>query len=184
MVYEEKETTLQKDDYVLLYSDGIVEAHNPQREMFGFPRLQALLAAHADGATVKDYVLEQLATFVGADWEQEDDVTLVTLQCLETGEQRLETGDSQSLVSNLQSPDEWETLADFEVASAPDNEREAMQQVTAVVADLPLTSKQVDRLKTAVAEATMNAMEHGARSGSASRRVCRRPDRRVTRHRS
>jgi serine phosphatase RsbU (regulator of sigma subunit)/anti-sigma regulatory factor (Ser/Thr protein kinase) len=161
MVYEEKETTLQKDDYVLLYSDGIVEAHNPHREMFGFPRLQALLASHADGATVKDYVLEQLATFVGADWEQEDDVTLVTLQCLETGEQRLETGDSQSLVSNLQSPDEWETLADFEVASAPDNEREAMQQVTAVVADLPLTSKQVDRLKTAVAEATMNAMEHG-----------------------
>ena len=59
------------------------------------------------------------------------------------------------------SVNDWEMLADFEVASAPDNEREAMQQVAAAVADLPLTSKQVDRLKTAVAEATMNAMEHG-----------------------
>ena len=148
MAYEEKETTLQKDDYVLLYSDGIVEAHNPEREMFGFPRLQALLSAHADGATVKDYVLDQLVSFVGEDWEQEDDVTLVTLQCLEPGEWRLESG-------------EWETLAEFEVVSAPDNEREAMEKVAAVVADLPLTAKQVDRLKTAVAEATMNAMEHG-----------------------
>jgi serine phosphatase RsbU (regulator of sigma subunit)/anti-sigma regulatory factor (Ser/Thr protein kinase) len=161
MAYEEKETVLQKDEYVLLYSDGLVEAHNPQREMFGFPRLQALLAGYADAATVRDYLLEQLAAFTGTGWEQEDDVTLVTLQCLETGDWRLETGYSESLVSSLQPPDEWKTLAEFEVASAPDNERQAMMQVAEVVKDLPLSVKQVDRLRTAVAEATMNAMEHG-----------------------
>ena len=148
MSYEEKEMTLKKDEYVLLYSDGLVEAHNPQREMFGFPRLQALLADYADGTTVKDFLLEQLAAFTGEGWEQEDDVTLVTLQCLAEGDWRLAIGD-------------WETLADFEVVSAPDNEREAMAQVAEIVADLPLSAKQVDRLKTAVAEATMNAMEHG-----------------------
>ena len=161
MNYEEKETTLKKDEYVLLYSDGLVEAHNPQREMFGFPRLQALMADYADGTTVKDYLLEQLAAFAGTDWEQEDDVTLVTLQCLDTRDRRLETEESQSLASNFQSPPEWENLAEFEIVSAPDNEREAMQRVAEVVTDLLLTSKQVDRLKTAVAEATMNAMEHG-----------------------
>ncbi len=161
MAYEEKETTLKKDEYVLLYSDGLVEAHNPQREMFGFPRLQALLAGYGDGATVKDYLLEQLALFTKPGWEQEDDVTLVTLQCLTSGDWRLETGDSQSLISNSQFPAEWEMLAEFEVISAPDNEREAMQKVVAAVTDLPLSAKQVDRLKTAVAEATMNAMEHG-----------------------
>ena len=40
MTYEEKETTLDPGDSVLLYSDGIVEAHDPERQMFGFPRLQ------------------------------------------------------------------------------------------------------------------------------------------------
>ena len=32
----------------LFYSDGLVEAHDPQREMFGFPRLKALVARHGD----------------------------------------------------------------------------------------------------------------------------------------
>jgi serine phosphatase RsbU (regulator of sigma subunit) len=50
MNYEEKETTLAAGDYVLLYSDGLVEAHNGEREMFGFPRLQELLATHAEGS--------------------------------------------------------------------------------------------------------------------------------------
>src|SRR5919199_1746884 len=40
MGYEEKEIVLERGDSVLFYSDGLVEAHDPQREMFGFPRLQ------------------------------------------------------------------------------------------------------------------------------------------------
>src|ERR687898_2005118 len=43
MSYEEKEIVLQEGDSALLYTDGLVEAHDPQREMFGFPRLQALV---------------------------------------------------------------------------------------------------------------------------------------------
>src|SRR5215212_6750500 len=37
MSYEEKEATLETGDSTLFYSDGLVEAHNPQREMFGVP---------------------------------------------------------------------------------------------------------------------------------------------------
>ena len=44
MRYEEKETTLCPGDSLLLYSDGLVEAHNPSREMFGFHHLADLLA--------------------------------------------------------------------------------------------------------------------------------------------
>jgi serine phosphatase RsbU (regulator of sigma subunit) len=44
MDYEEKETTLHGGEAALLYSDGLVEAHDPKGEMFGFPRLQALVA--------------------------------------------------------------------------------------------------------------------------------------------
>src|ERR687893_405450 len=44
MEYEEKEMVLERGDSVLFYSDGLVEAHDPRREMFGFPRLQGLVA--------------------------------------------------------------------------------------------------------------------------------------------
>lgn len=54
-------------------------------------------------------------------------------------------------------------LADFTIPSAPDNEREAVAQVAAAVAGLGLPAQRLERLKTAVAEATMNAMEHGNR---------------------
>ena len=67
---------------VLFYSDGLVEAHNPQREMFGFPRLRSLMESHAGSGSLIDYLLAQLVEFTGADWEQEDDVTIVTLKRL------------------------------------------------------------------------------------------------------
>jgi serine phosphatase RsbU (regulator of sigma subunit) len=40
MDYEEKEATLEPGDGVLLHSDGVVEAHDPERDMYGFPRLK------------------------------------------------------------------------------------------------------------------------------------------------
>jgi serine phosphatase RsbU (regulator of sigma subunit) len=84
MGYEEKETILTPGDSTLLYSDGLVEAHNPQREMFGFPRLRRLIAEHysAEGSLV-DFLMEGLYSFVEDGWEQEDDITLVTLERLE-----------------------------------------------------------------------------------------------------
>ena len=53
------------------------------------------------------------------------------------------------------------TLAELRVPSEPGNERRAMEEVAAVVGDLGLPERTLERLKTAVAEATMNAMEHG-----------------------
>ena len=55
----------------------------------------------------------------------------------------------------------WQVLAEWVVPSAPGNERLAMQQVAAVVGAWPVPARRLERLKTAVAEATMNAMEHG-----------------------
>ncbi|MFQ5593000.1 MAG: GAF domain-containing protein [Anaerolineae bacterium] len=80
MRYEENETTLAPGESILFSSDGLVEAHNPEREIFGFPRLGALMADHPGGTALIDFLLAELAAFAGTDWEQEDDVTLVTLQ--------------------------------------------------------------------------------------------------------
>jgi serine phosphatase RsbU (regulator of sigma subunit) len=79
MTYDERETELGHGDRVLFYSDGLVEAHNPRREMFGFPRLAALLESDVGEPGTIEALLGELATFTGTGWEQEDDVTLVTL---------------------------------------------------------------------------------------------------------
>jgi predicted ester cyclase len=80
MRYEENETVLEPGDGVLFYSDGLVEAHDPHREMFGFPRLRALIAEHDEERSLVDFLLEELYSFTGENWEQEDDITLVTLR--------------------------------------------------------------------------------------------------------
>src|SRR5829696_679210 len=80
MSYEEGETSLGEGGCVLFYSDGLVEAHNPQGEMFSFPRLRALIAEHGQERSLGDFLLEELYSFVGEGWQQEDDVTLLTLR--------------------------------------------------------------------------------------------------------
>ena len=84
MTYEEKESELMPGDSVLFYSDGLIEAHNPQHEMLGSPRVRELVAEHAPGAKrLTARVMEELGRFTGEWWEQEDDITLVTLERLE-----------------------------------------------------------------------------------------------------
>jgi steroid delta-isomerase-like uncharacterized protein len=81
MGYEEKEVVLGKGESVLFYSDGLVEAHDPQREMFGFPRPQRVLATRSarSGEELIASLLEELTTFTGDGWEQEDDIGLTAL---------------------------------------------------------------------------------------------------------
>ena len=80
MEYEEKQTILEAGEATLFYSDGLVEAHNPEGEMFGFPRLRELVAEHGEERSLEDFLLEDLYSFVGEGWEQEDDITLLTLK--------------------------------------------------------------------------------------------------------
>jgi serine phosphatase RsbU (regulator of sigma subunit)/ketosteroid isomerase-like protein len=80
MSYEEREVSLSEGDCVLFYSDGLVEAHNPRGEMFGFPRLRELVAEHGKERSLRNLLLEELYSFVGEAWEQEDDITLLTLR--------------------------------------------------------------------------------------------------------
>jgi anti-sigma regulatory factor (Ser/Thr protein kinase) len=160
MDYEEKEITLHPGERILFYSDGLVEAHDKQRRMFGFPRLRRLVADHT-GDDLIAYLLDQLQRFTGDGWQQEDDVTLVTLQC-----HALPAASQTSGFTNLGNPnmpqiDTWQLLGEWKVASAPGNERQAMQQVAEAVQGLALPPDRLEKLKTAVAEATMNAMEHG-----------------------
>jgi serine phosphatase RsbU (regulator of sigma subunit)/anti-sigma regulatory factor (Ser/Thr protein kinase) len=156
MFYEEKALTLEPGQTVLFHSDGLVEAHSQTGEMFGFPKLQSLMADHEGGAELVDFLLDELAAFTGPDWIQEDDVTLVTLQ--RTGESlNAEQGESRGERQETI----MEDVANFSIASEPGNERQAMEKVAQIAEEMNLSDGRLEKLKTAVAEATMNAMEHG-----------------------
>lgn len=142
MRYDEKEATLSPGDVLLLHSDGVAEAHGPSREMFGFPRMRQLMAGHTQGQKLIDGLLDALHRFTGEAWAQEDDITLVTL---------VRSADVRS----------GDLLADFEMPSSPGNERAVMDRVVEAVRPLAIEPKTLERLKTAVSETAMNAIEHG-----------------------
>ena len=152
MEYEEREAVLAPGDSVLLHSDGIVEAHAPDREMYGFPRLKDVVGQGAGGQALIDLVLSELALFVGPGAEQEDDITMLTL----------ERADGLSPESAA-APDR-RVLARLDLPSEPGSERQAIDGVERAVQPLGLPGLRLERLKTAVAEAVMNAIEHGNES--------------------
>lgn len=88
MDYEEQTAIIQPGECLLLYSDGLVEAHNPTGSLFGFDRLHRKMAAfkRQDG-TLVEYLMNDLKSFTGDGWEQEDDVTLMTLHFQSPGEE-------------------------------------------------------------------------------------------------
>lgn len=77
MAYEEVEAAVPDRGSIVLTSDGLTEAHNEAGEMFGTPRVRAAL--RSSGRDQLDATLDSHRQFVGSNWEQEDDMTLVTV---------------------------------------------------------------------------------------------------------
>jgi sigma-B regulation protein RsbU (phosphoserine phosphatase) len=68
--------TLRPGDVMLLYTDGVVEARNTQRESFGLERLCAELSRVREQSVegIRDHLLEKVMRWVEV---QDDDVTLL-----------------------------------------------------------------------------------------------------------
>jgi serine phosphatase RsbU (regulator of sigma subunit)/anti-sigma regulatory factor (Ser/Thr protein kinase) len=150
--YEEKETRLEPGDNVMMYSDGLVEAHDAQGDMFGYARLREVISQPRCGEELIQCMLDELHGFTGPEWEQEDDVTFVTLN-------RLPLPDREQLEVSEQL--HQQLLAEFVLPSRLGEEKQLIRKVTEAVAPLQLDQRLVERLRRSVAEATMNAMEHG-----------------------
>lgn len=86
MEYEERACRMGVGDRMLLYSDGLVEAHNPQGEIYGFKRLKDRLLELSqsyeigDAEAIVQNLLLDLETFTGSSGEQEDDITFLILE--------------------------------------------------------------------------------------------------------
>jgi len=156
MRYEENEVLLAPGETILLQSDGLAEAHNSRREMFGFPRVKQLMTDHLNGPDqLIATLVAELERFTAGGWEHEDDVTLLAIECSSLSAKAAELAHLAALELPLP------LQAEFNVPSWPGNERLAIQKVSEAVQDLGLSSSRLEKLRTAVGEATMNAMEHG-----------------------
>lgn len=155
MGYDESEVTIAPGQSVLLYSDALPEAHDAQGDMYGFPRVIEVVGGLDREGELIDRVLTDLHQFTGPDWEQEDDITFVTIR--RSGFAR---GDVMPGTDTSGADDPGRVLTEFTVASEPGNEREVMDRVAQAVHAVVPAGK-LEALKTAVAEATMNAIEHG-----------------------
>ncbi len=157
MDYPEHEAVLAPGESVLLYSDGLVEAHDRAGDMFGFPRLRELMATELPSTELLDHLLDELNGFVGKGWDQEDDITLVTLQ--RTG------GGATALAAETGAEAAWDrVLLRDSLPGEPGNERVAMDRVAEAVAGVAIEPARLERLKTAVSEAAMNAIEYGSQN--------------------
>lgn len=152
MRYEENEVQLVPGDTILLQSDGLAEAHNAQREMFGFPRVKQLMSDHPGGTDLVDTLVAELERFTAGGWLHEDDVTLLAIECSAEGSSHPRPGRPAS---------PQRLAAEFSIPSRPGNERLAIESVAQAVKQLELPAGRLEKLKTAVGEAAMNAMEHG-----------------------
>jgi anti-sigma regulatory factor (Ser/Thr protein kinase) len=153
--YEEIDGIIDPGSNVLLYSDGLVEAHDPDQAMYGFPRLREAMTEVDDaGSDLLDRLLDTLHRFTGADWEQEDDITLVTL--------RRASGVAEHSHEPADAAGTSPILTAFSIPGEEGNERLAMDRVAAAVGGLGLAPARLERLKTAVSEAAMNAIEYGS----------------------
>ncbi len=81
--FEQRSLTMEHGDVLLLYTDGVTEAMNAERELFGEERLVAILrTCHQHRPQdIIDAVLAELQAFVGG-MPQSDDMTMVIVQRL------------------------------------------------------------------------------------------------------
>lgn len=158
MEYEEKTHRLEDGDVMVLTSDGITEAHNPAGEMYGFSRLMGRVAKRTKSEDMCGSLVSDLERWTGTGSEQEDDITLVVIR---------RTLSAAESASAFESDGEAGTiLTSFTLASTEGNERLAIDRVAQVVASLGLDPSRFEKLKTAVGETVMNAIEHGNENDS------------------
>jgi serine phosphatase RsbU (regulator of sigma subunit)/putative methionine-R-sulfoxide reductase with GAF domain len=81
VVYSQQTVPFEKGDILLLYTDGIVESKNHQKEEFGLERLKKIIQKHKEekSAEIKNKILAELKEFTDTN-EYDDDLTLIVIK--------------------------------------------------------------------------------------------------------
>jgi sigma-B regulation protein RsbU (phosphoserine phosphatase) len=78
-VYVVRDYDLQPGDMLFLYTDGLTEAKNEAREMFGAPRVIECLSSEADCKAQIEQMTQAVHQFVGSA-PQSDDLTMLAIR--------------------------------------------------------------------------------------------------------
>ena len=159
MEYEEIEVDLEPRSTLLLYSDGLSEAHDPAGEIYGIPRIKEVLGRAKGEQSLIEDLLDGLKGFTGLAWEQEDDITILTAAFEEMQISLPEQ--HRSLLEELYPGEPAHVMSEFSLPSLSGNDRAAMERVAAVLEPYDLEKSLLQRIRTAVAETALNAIEHG-----------------------
>lgn len=155
MDYDDHTHHLERGDVMVLTSDGITEAHNDDGEMYGFGRLIGRVAKRTKTDDLIASLVADLERWVGAGAEQEDDITLVVVRRSASGTDSVDMPKAEVGESRIVS---------FRLPSVEGNERIAIDTLDDALEPLRLSQSKLERLKTAVGETVMNAIEHGNRN--------------------
>jgi serine phosphatase RsbU (regulator of sigma subunit) len=84
--YRHIDQPLEYGDWLIMCSDGIIEAMNGQREMYGFERLQSHVSGSAatTAAAMVATIMQDIETFTGGA-DQHDDMTVVVIRVVDAG---------------------------------------------------------------------------------------------------
>ncbi|MDP8228856.1 MAG: SpoIIE family protein phosphatase [Candidatus Electryoneaceae bacterium] len=81
MTFDRAKTRLDPGDVMVIYSDGVTEAKNPDNELYGDDRLKRLLSQNSSASAqeIQDVILTDVEQFV-AGAEQSDDITMMVIK--------------------------------------------------------------------------------------------------------
>lgn len=79
--YKQNKLKLEKNDIVVYYTDGITEAENPEKELFGFERLKRVIYENKNNNVnlIKKNILNEIEIFCKGH-SQVDDITFVIIK--------------------------------------------------------------------------------------------------------
>ena len=158
MEYEEKTFQFQPGDCVLLHSDGLAEAHAPDREMFGFPRVgrpgrpRAVRRGTDRPVPHRARRVHRAGRRAGGRHHPGDAWSGLCPPCTREAADDLPGPAGSAAARGVRRWPASQATSAWRLA-----------RVAEAVAASGLAPARLERLKTAVAEATMNAIEHGNR---------------------
>ncbi|WP_083938118.1 ATP-binding SpoIIE family protein phosphatase [Paenibacillus daejeonensis] len=153
--YEEMKLHLSPGDRFIMYTDGMVELRNRQGELFGFERLEQELADWGPGvpsAQLVDGLLKRMDSYAGA--QEQDDRTIVVLE-----RQSADTVPAGS--ANLTLAEGGQMICQWQIPATHGSERQVLRELDALVAEAWPHTHRLEDMKSAIAEAIINAAEHG-----------------------
>lgn len=147
---------MKHGDQLYLWSDGIIEANNPQGELFGESRLKSIFQTADPNLSLFDTIHAEVMSFVG-DQGASDDLTLIELTMMPSSE--LDVGmEGEQRVSSL-GPRDW--MFSYLLRSDSLRVFDPVPLMLNAVMEVPELRARSGEIYTVIAELYSNALEHG-----------------------